>query len=175
MFAIGFSISSAYATKPDSKLTPGELCTPNNSDFAGYRYPAHIAYCKRNVTIAMKLQVAQAYGGISQSDWPKYEFDHLIPLGIGGANSIHNVWPQLKNKDQELKNNLEITKPYVYKILDGYNICISLWVILDDDNLHTPKNDIQEIINEMMEHYNLVTVKVKSRFFELFKDNKLLK
>ena len=104
LIALTVSFSSAFATKPDPKLTPGELCTPSNKDFTGYRYAAHVAYCKRNVTTAMKLQIAKAYGGIPQSEWSNYEFDHLIPLNAGGDSSIANLWPQpiveAKDKDK---------------------------------------------------------------------------
>lgn len=92
--AIAMAIPQAFAAKPDAKLTPGELCTPTNPDFAGYRYSEHIAYCRRNVSREMKIQIAQAYGGIPESEWPKYEFDHLIPLNAGGDSSITNLWPQ---------------------------------------------------------------------------------
>ena len=86
--------SVAFAVKPNPRLTPGALCSPGNPNFTGYRYAAHVAYCKRNVTHAMKLTIAQAYGGIPESEWPKYEFDHLIPLNAGGSSDIDNVWPQ---------------------------------------------------------------------------------
>ncbi len=93
----------AFAVKPNAKLTPGELCTPANPDFTGYRYAAHLAYCKRNVSHDKKAQVAQLYGGLPESEWPKYEFDHLIPLNSGGDSSVANLWPQplseAKDKD----------------------------------------------------------------------------
>jgi hypothetical protein len=96
--------SFAFGTKPDPKLTPGELCTPSNKDFVEYRYPAHIAYCKRDVTQQMKQQIAAAYGNIPESEWSNYEFDHLIPLNAGGDSSIANLWPQpiaeAKEKDK---------------------------------------------------------------------------
>ncbi len=82
-----------FATQPNSNVTPGELCTPSNPDFVQYRYKAHLAYCKRNVSHYKKLQVAQVYG-IAESDWHNYEFDHLIPLNSGGDSSVANLWPQ---------------------------------------------------------------------------------
>ncbi|MGZ5543765.1 MAG: hypothetical protein ACXWIU_03745 [Limisphaerales bacterium] len=104
LFVIALSVSSAFAVKPDPNLTPGELCTPSNPDFTEYRYPAHIAYCKRNVTEAMKQKIAEAYGGIPRDQWSNYEFDHLIPLNAGGDSSIANLWPQpiaeAKEKDK---------------------------------------------------------------------------
>jgi hypothetical protein len=127
LFVMALSVSSAFAVKPDSKLTPGELCTPTNPDFTEFRYPAHIAYCKRNVTRAMKLQIAQAYGGIPESEWSKYEFDHLIPLNAGGDSSIANLWPQpiaeAKEKDaveQQTYNGLNngtLTQPQAVQMI----------------------------------------------------------
>ena len=108
------SIAPAFATKPDMKLTPGELCTPDNPDFVGYRYEAHVAYCQRNVSAVMKQRVADAYGGIPREQWKNYEFDHLIPLNAGGDSSFANLWPQpiaeAKSKDkveQQTYNGLQ--------------------------------------------------------------------
>lgn len=48
---------------------------------------------RRFVSTAMKKHVASAYG----VPWEKrafYEFDHLIPRSIGGADDVLNLWPQ---------------------------------------------------------------------------------
>ena len=78
---------------PDSSYTPGHLCDTNDPNFKEYRYAEHIPYCNRNVTPEMKAAAAAHYG-VPKSDWSGYEFDHLIPLAIGGDSSIDNVWPQ---------------------------------------------------------------------------------
>jgi hypothetical protein len=78
---------------PDSSFTPGHLCSPSDPNFKEYRYAEHIPYCNRNVTPQMKTAAAAHYG-VPQSEWTGYEFDHLIPLAIGGDSSIDNVWPQ---------------------------------------------------------------------------------
>ncbi len=78
---------------PDYSYTPGHLCNPSDPNFKEYRYAEHIPYCQRNVTYQMKSTIAAHYG-VAQSDWGGYEFDHLIPLAIGGDSSIDNLWPQ---------------------------------------------------------------------------------
>lgn len=91
-------------TNPDPSITPGALCTSRDPDFMDYDYPSHVARCKRHVNTNEKEAVAKAYGGIPKSQWKKYEFDHLIPLCAGGANTPDNLWPQpideAKDKDQ---------------------------------------------------------------------------
>ena len=94
---IGFLIlfsSAALATKPDPNKTPGFLCSESDPNFMGYFYSSHVARCKRNVSAQEKDQVAAEYGAIPQADWPKYEFDHLLPLCAGGSDDIRNLWPQ---------------------------------------------------------------------------------
>lgn len=78
---------------PDWSFTPGKLCTPSDPGFTEYRYAEQIPYCKRNVTAQMKQEIAAHYG-VPQGDWPNYEFDHLIPLSIGGDSHVDNIWPQ---------------------------------------------------------------------------------
>ncbi|MCX5795634.1 MAG: HNH endonuclease signature motif containing protein [Elusimicrobia bacterium] len=94
---------------PDWSFTPGRLCTASDSDFKEYRYAEHIPYCNRNVTQQMKQEVAAHYG-VPQSDWPKYEFDHLIPLCIGGNSHVENLWPQPRgqNGGSDEKDKLEL-------------------------------------------------------------------
>ncbi|NNN05163.1 MAG: hypothetical protein HKL90_04610 [Elusimicrobia bacterium] len=83
----------AARVEPDLSFTPGHLCSASDPNFDGYRYPEQIAHCRRNVTEQMKATIAAHYG-IARSDWGNYEFDHLIPLAIGGDSSIDNLWPQ---------------------------------------------------------------------------------
>lgn len=85
--------SFAFIT-PNASQTPGLLCTPSDPNFQNYDYPEHIARCVRNVGTDEKLKIAAAYGNIPQSEWPNYEFDHLIPLCAGGSDDIRNLWPQ---------------------------------------------------------------------------------
>jgi len=78
---------------PDWAFTPGRLCTEDDPDFKEFRYPERIPYCRRNVTLQMKQEIAAHYG-IPRAEWPDYEFDHLIPLALGGDSHVDNLWPQ---------------------------------------------------------------------------------
>jgi hypothetical protein len=77
---------------PDPALTPGValkgvtaavVCTP------GY------AKKQRNVPAAVKAAVFKRYG-LAAADHADYEVDHYLPLSLGGANDIKNLWPQPK-------------------------------------------------------------------------------
>ncbi len=102
------SSPSAPDAQPDWNFTPGRLCNESDADFEDHRYPSQIAYCKRHVTLAMKQEVAAHYG-VPQSEWPNYEFDHLIPLAIGGNSHVENLWPepQSQNQGANSKDKLE--------------------------------------------------------------------
>ena len=99
---------------PDPKGTPGSLCTDDDDNFDGYRYHEQIAHCKRNVPKSVKLKIAKKYG-IKEEDFSDYEFDHLIPLSVGGSDDITNIWPQpldeAKEKDKvEQSAYLQLSK-----------------------------------------------------------------
>ncbi len=47
----------------------------------------------RHTTIDMKKAVA-ARDGLSPADWHMVEFDHRVPLCLGGADSVANMWAQ---------------------------------------------------------------------------------
>lgn len=83
-----------FAFLVSQTFTPGALCTNHDPDFLAYRYKEQVPICRRHVTISMKIHIAAAYG-IARADWPKYEFDHRIPLALGGSNAYANVWPEL--------------------------------------------------------------------------------
>jgi hypothetical protein len=79
---------------PNVSQTPGLLCTPQDPNYQKLDYAESIARCQRNVGLDEKIKIATAYGNIPQSEWPNYEFDHLIPLCAGGSDDITNLWPQ---------------------------------------------------------------------------------
>ena len=91
---------------PDAAKTPGILCTTSDPNFQKLRYPERIPYCVRNIGMAEKRQVAAAYG-VPESDFNQYEFDHFIPLSIGGSDDPRNLFPQRLDAAHE-KDALEM-------------------------------------------------------------------
>lgn len=46
----------------------------------------------RHVTPAVR-RAAFTRAGIVRADWAKFELDHLVPLSLGGSNSLANLRP----------------------------------------------------------------------------------
>ena len=74
---------------PDPKLTPGDAFEVTAQDLCVPGYTKKV----RNVPAEMKREVYQEYG-ITSHGSGDYEVDHLIPLELGGSNSIKNLWPE---------------------------------------------------------------------------------
>jgi hypothetical protein len=60
---------------------------------------------RRFVTVSMKQYVAGLYG-VPWENRRQYEFDHLIPRELAGADDVRNIWPQLLAEARE-KDKLE--------------------------------------------------------------------
>src|SRR5262249_10723072 len=74
---------------PDPKLTPGDTFDVTAQDVCVSGYAKKV----RAVPAWLKRQ-AYAEDGIIQYKTGDYEVDHLIPLSLGGSNSIRNLWRQ---------------------------------------------------------------------------------
>lgn len=88
LISIAFLASSLFlatdvraqeALLPNRKLTPGRIAR-NEKD-------------RRGVTIEMEQKVFARYR-LPWSSRSAYKIDHLIPLELGGADTIDNLWPQ---------------------------------------------------------------------------------
>ena len=86
----------AFPLTPNKEITYGTLCTKSDPDFKELRYPEQIPYCNRNVDYNTKIRIYESYN-IPLKDKDQYTIDHLIPLALGGSNSIHNLWPEHKS------------------------------------------------------------------------------
>ena len=95
-----FAASIAFATinfptAPDLALTPGAVCSAPND----LRYPEKIPYCDRDVNRDEKWLVIANYMKkfdftIDHVNRDQFKIDHYIPLCMGGANTVENLWPQ---------------------------------------------------------------------------------
>ena len=77
-FLIG-NIRAEDVLLPNPKLTPGRVAQ-NDED-------------RRGVTTQMERKVFARYR-LPWSRRAQFKIDHLIPLELGGADSIDNLWPQ---------------------------------------------------------------------------------
>jgi len=73
---------------PDPKLTPGETFDVSAQDICVPGYAKKV----RAVPAWLKRQAYAEYE-ITEHEPGDYEVDHLIPLSLGGSNSIRNLWP----------------------------------------------------------------------------------
>ncbi len=82
---------------PDANLTPGALCVRPTE----HRYPENINYCERDVDTRTKKEIFVHYDqlGFRTRSMNRMDFkiDHYIPLCMGGANDVENLWPQHKS------------------------------------------------------------------------------
>ena len=87
---------------PNARLTPGEAFPGvGPSAFCVSGYTARV----RSVTQSVRYEVFAEYH-IRYSQHAGYEVDHLIPLELGGDNSIKNLW-QEKGAIPNVKDGLE--------------------------------------------------------------------
>ena len=64
---------------PNPKLTPGKIAQSEKD--------------RRGVTVEMEQKVFARYR-LPWSSRAAFKIDHLIPLELGGADTIDNLWPQ---------------------------------------------------------------------------------
>jgi hypothetical protein len=73
------NVRAEEALLPNPKLTPGRVARTDAD--------------RRGVTAQMERKVFARYR-LPWSRRAEFKIDHLIPLGLGGADSIDNLWPQ---------------------------------------------------------------------------------
>jgi hypothetical protein len=79
ILTIATSVLAQEALLPNPKLTPGRIAE-RDKDRGG-------------VTLAMEKKVFSRY----RLPWPRraeFKIDHLVPVELGGADTIDNLWPQ---------------------------------------------------------------------------------
>jgi hypothetical protein len=85
------SIGAAFerGALPDSKLTPGATRRVTISDVCSMAHEEVVS----EVSTSLRHEVFREYG-IVNSHPDEYEVDYLIAPGLGGAEDIHNLWPE---------------------------------------------------------------------------------
>ena len=102
MILLLLAIVAIGPSAPDPALTPGVVRPLTTTAICTTQWGRD----RRHVTETMKRQVARAYG----VPWAKhrlYEFDHLIPRELGGADDVGNLWPQILDPDARIKDREE--------------------------------------------------------------------
>lgn len=79
LFVLAADVRAQEALLPDPKLTPGRVAQSEKD--------------RRGVTVEMEQKVFARYR-LPWSSRPAFKIDHLIPLELGGADTIDNLWPQ---------------------------------------------------------------------------------
>jgi hypothetical protein len=74
---------------PDRSLTPGATRRVTISDVCSMAHEEVV----REVSTSLREEVFQKYG-ITNARADDYEIDYLITPGLGGAEDIHNLWPE---------------------------------------------------------------------------------
>lgn len=92
--AITLATSPAFAAadpiRPDPVKTPGVVLTRDAAKVCVPGYSASI----RNTSPALKRAVYASYG--IQPNGEAYELDHRLPLSLGGADVLANLWPETR-------------------------------------------------------------------------------
>jgi hypothetical protein len=78
----------AVVSVPNANLTPGATVLVNTTQVCAAANPKN-----RTVPASLQRQVFEEYG-LSGAESKSYEVDYLITPALGGADDIHNLWPQ---------------------------------------------------------------------------------
>lgn len=91
--ALGLCVATVAAAQdlPNDRITPGAVASIDQAEVCGY--VGGLSYSKRHrqTTAAMKRTVRWMYGNRGRFVG---EIDHRIPLAIGGADTLENLWPE---------------------------------------------------------------------------------
>jgi hypothetical protein len=99
------SLAFPFTEEQVNRIAPGCLCSANDPDFDGLRYPEQIPHCRRNVS-TMRKNIVKQWFGIPKDQWKDYEVDHRLSLWVGGSNEDCNLVP-IGAAKHHVKNILE--------------------------------------------------------------------
>lgn len=82
------TVNAVEVFMPDPNLTPGATITIGREQVCKLKNVKN-----RSVSDALKREVFARYG-INEAHAKSYEVDYLITPALGGAEDVHNLWPQ---------------------------------------------------------------------------------
>ena len=91
---------------PDPTITPGAVRTTDVGDICSHGTRELRSWSRDRDDFIMREH------GLPPGPHPDFEVDHLIPLGIGGADDDRNLWPEPRRSiepewNAEAKDRLE--------------------------------------------------------------------
>ena len=90
---------------PNPKLTPGKIAQRGKD--------------QHGVSVAIEQKIFKRYR-IPWTRRAEFKIDHLIPLELGGADSVENLWPQnLRVKPYSAERKELLTKCLLLRIAQG--------------------------------------------------------
>jgi len=95
---------SLAVTVPNPSLTPGAIVFMSQAELC-----RETSANNKAVPVALQRRVFEEYG-IPAAEPRAYEVDYLITPALGGADDIHNLWPQLNSAtvwNAQVKDSLE--------------------------------------------------------------------
>lgn len=118
----------ARENKPDPRLTPGEIQTSDLSLVCKRGYSKSV----RKTTRHMKQETYRLYG---IEDHANFKIDHLVPLSLGGADSMANIWPSdfaAGKYNADSKDRLELKMRFMVchqnmNVLDAQHMFMKDW------------------------------------------------
>ncbi len=88
--------------RPNDAVTPGDTITGRATDVCT---PGWATAHRQRLTLTQKTAVLKAYE--LPLDTKISEWDHLIPLELGGGNGTKNIWPMTNRAQDQRKDRLE--------------------------------------------------------------------
>lgn len=103
--ALAAQVGAEEKLVPSPKLTPGRVATREKE--------------RGGVTLKMEKKVFARYH-LPWSRRAEFKIDHLIPLELGGADTIDNLWPQsLRTKPYDADRKELLTEMLLARIRAG--------------------------------------------------------
>lgn len=140
IIALGFGFALAIAEEsppivPNDSLTPGLVADTDETKVCGFEYGQSYSKRHRQTTREMKAEVYRSYG-ISRAG-RSFEVDHRVPLSLGGADDVQNLWPEagfthpsFHDKDRlELYVWEAVCKRHAMSLSDGQAIFLGDWTV----------------------------------------------